>query len=283
MSSLPVRQSPTPRDADVYAGRGAPSRDAGRAAAQAAATEIEAAPDALSTPTPAVTSDGQEGGGNRAAVAALRLARDEADRIADTFDQIVGAQRAVGTVRRLVEQLRDVSVVGLDHTLQPSHRAMLQRQVDRSLGEIDDIVSTTPLDVSTDPPAGDAAPTVPAASMDMAEPSSGFPAIGVEALGIAALDVRSSDDALATMRAVDRALLRLGTVTRSVEGEMARFEQQLDALTSPTAATGETGMTGPTAALTATLFVGQELLARPDDAVAAQGVPLASRVRSLLD
>ena len=151
-------------------------------------------------------------------------------------------------------------------------RVTLQRQVDRTLGEIDTLASTTSLDAQA---LG--LPGAPAT----ARGSAGFPAIGMSALGITDLDVRSPDEAFGTMRLLDRALTRLGATRISLDGATARFERQLTDLTHPPrTASGDAALAGSTAALTSAVRTSEQLRTRSGEAQSVQTVPSAARVRS---
>jgi hypothetical protein len=272
MSMLPVRRSPVPHDADVVAGHGASSRDLAGATTRSGRADADLGVEPTSAQSPAVEAEGRDWAGSRVAASTLRQVRDDADRLATELEQVVGARGAVGHVRQLVEQLRDVAVVSLDRSLEPANRAALQRQVDRTLADIDDLASGALPDTLATPAL--AAVTTPGT----------LPSIGTATLGIASLGVRSSDDAFGTMHALDRALGRLTSTALSLDGAVARFRRDLDLLTSPgQTASGEPALTGATAALTSTVLTADRLQAQPDEATVAQGSPLASRVRSLLD
>ena len=162
------------------------------------------------------------------------------------MDQVLGARRAVSSVRRLVEQLRDVAVVSLDRSLEPAGRATLQRQVDRTLADIDDLAGGVSGDAGTSHERSSGAPGV-------------IPSMTTATLGIG-LGVRSSDDAFGTMRALDRVLTRLAATALSLDGAAARVKDQLDGLLRPgTTAGSEPALTGEGAALTSSTLTGDRL------------------------
>jgi hypothetical protein len=218
----------------------------------------------------------------------LRQARDAAEQVAGHLEQLIGAHKSLGSVQKLVEQLRDVAVVGLDRSLAPTGRVTLQRQVDLSLADIDSLASSTPLDArATSLPTVAPATVLPTAALASgpadARPAASFTAIGTSALGIADLGVRSPDEAFGTMRLLDRALTRLDATAASVAGAMARLAYELDQLTSPAqTASGEPALASPTAALTSAVLTNQQLRSHPEDAAAAQSAPSVSQSHSLL-
>jgi hypothetical protein len=273
MTVRPVWQ--LPRDADSLTGRGDLSRgtdDAVQRASRAGAAPLTD----LAGADPAVDGPATAGfWGSRVASASLRQSRIDAEQAAANLDQIDGARTALRGVQKRVEQLRDVAVVGLSQSLPPMGRVTLQRQVDRTLGEIDTLASTTSLDAQA---LG--LPGAPAT----ARGSAGFPAIGMSALGITDLGVRSPDEAFGTMRLLDRALTRLGATRISLDGATARFERQLTDLTHPPrTASGDAALAGSTAALTSAVRTSEQLRTRSGEAQSAQTVPSAARVRSLLE
>jgi flagellin-like hook-associated protein FlgL len=211
--------------------------------------------------------------------ASLRQARDQAQHIAGQLAQLGDARKALGSVQQFVEQLRDVAVVSLVRTLAPSGRVALQRQLDSTLGDIDDLARSTPLDGKST----GLAIAMPVGSTDSSRSSASFPAIGTAALGIADLGVRSPDEAFGTMRLLDRALARLGATAASLDGATARFEHELSQLTSPArTANGGAALTSTPAAMSAAMRTSDQLRSRPQNATVAQAAPSVAQSRSLL-
>jgi hypothetical protein len=135
MSMLPIRRSPMPPDADVSAGQGAAQRDTAGATGRFGQGDTGAG--LSSARTPAIEMGLRDRAVSFAAVSTLRQVREDADRLAVDMGRVASARRAVSSVQRLVEQLRDVAVVSLDRSMEPASRATLQRQVDRTLADIE--------------------------------------------------------------------------------------------------------------------------------------------------
>ena len=277
MSVPPLRR--LPRDADSLTGRGEQPRNTSDVASRASRPGGGAGVDLTSVDSPAARRSTSVDWDSRTAGAALRQAWADAERAADNLDQVAGARKALGNVQKLVEQLRDVSVVGLSRSLAPSERVTLQRQVDQTLGEIDSLAASTPLNARSM-----GLTSVATSWSTSARGPAGFPAIGSAALGITELDVRSPDESLGTMRLLDRALTRLGATAISLDGATARFERQLAQITCPSrTASGDPSLANSTAALTSAVRTAEQLRARPDDARSAQGLPPSGQIRSLLE
>jgi flagellin-like hook-associated protein FlgL len=279
MSVPPIRRLFLSDNADVLTGRGARSGGTNDAATRLNEPDSPSVTDRdahlASEPALLETSSA------RAASALLRQAGEAAEHLSASLEQIAGARSALGDVQKLVEQLRDVAVVSLDRSLQPMDRVALQRQVDRALSAIDTLAESTRLDTRI---RGLKAIGGTGADRDVdatAEPA--FSAIGTETLGIDRLDVRSADDALGAMHALDQGVRRLSVTAASLDGATARVEGMLAQLTSPaTTVSGEVAIQGTTAALSAAMLTSDQLRARPKDAMAAQEAPSAARVRRLL-
>jgi len=185
-------------------------------------------------------------------------------------------------VQKLVEQLRDVAAVSLDRSLQPMDRVALQRQVDQTLSEIDNLAQSTPLDAQMPGLRAIGRAGADRDADDQAKPAA-FSAIGTEMLGLGGLDVRSADDALGAMHALDQGMRRLSATAASLDGATARVERLLTQLTSPaTTVSGEVALRGTTAAMAAAMLTSDQLRARPEDAMAAQEAASVARVRHLL-
>jgi len=269
-----------PRDADVLAGRGARSGGTNDAATRLNEPDSPSGTDRdshlASEPALLETSSA------RAASALLRQAGEAAEHLSASLEQIAGARSALGDVQKLVEQLRDVAVVSLDRSLQPMDRVALQRQVDRALSAIDTLAESTRLDTRI-PGLKAIGGTGADRDVDATAEPAAVSAIGTETLGIGGLDVRSADDALGTMHALDQGVRRLSVTAASLDGATARVEGMLAQLTSPaTTVSGEVALQGTTAALSAAMLTSDQLRARPKNATAAQEAPSVARVRRLL-
>ena len=212
----------------------------------------------------------------RGAVAILNEARDRAGRMAEGLEQLETAGAGLTRVQKLVGRLRDVAVVALDRGLHPADRAMLQRQVDLVLTEIDTVADETMIDDGLLLKG-----TVGGAGGTRLAP---FRAIGTSMLGIGGLAVRSSDQALAAAGALDVATARLERSAGSLSNATTRFQDELRGLTGPTTtATGQPALGTTTAALNATMLLRSQRAAHPQEAVQTQAGLDVTRVRWLLD
>jgi hypothetical protein len=216
----------------------------------------------------------------RTPISRLHDARDQAARSGGSLEQIAGASDGVARVQVLVGQLRDVAVISLDWALGAADRATLQRQVDRTLAEIDSVAERTLVDDRLLYPSTTAGAT---GETEHREPSP-FRALGPATLGIAGLAVRSADQAFAASGALDVAAARLERTASTLSATAARLQGMLDGLTRPTTtATGDPAIGSSAAALNATVAINAQILGSPQEAIEAQGVPDVDRVKWLLD
>jgi hypothetical protein len=270
--SLPSRPSP---QVDPVTGR----RDGVNGASGSGASAIKSDADvafAAAFPndvlSPAVLAED-----GRTPVSLLHDARDQAARIGGSLEQIAGASDGVAQVQMLVGQLRDVAVVSLDWALAPADRAMLQRQVDRALAEIDAVAERTLLDDRL------LYRGTTALGTEEREPPP-FRVLGTATLGIAGLAVRSTDQAFAASGALDVAAARLERTASTLTGAATRLQGMLNGLTRPTTtATGDLAIGSSAGALNATVAINAQILSSPQEAIEAQGLPDVDRVKWLLD
>jgi hypothetical protein len=216
----------------------------------------------------------------RTPISLLRGARDQAARVGGGLAQLAGASDGLARVQLLVGQLRDVAVVSLDWDLAPADRAMLQRQVDQTLTEIDAVAERTLVDDRLLHPGTTARAT---SGAEEREPTP-FRAISTATLGISGLGVRSADQAFAASGALDVATARLERGAGILSGATTRLQEMLDGLTRPTTiAAGDLAIGSSAAALNATVVINAQILSSPHDAIEAQGMIDVDRVRWLLD
>jgi len=274
----------SPRDNDAL-----PGRDGLASGARTPVTRIGAATGNEAGPAPAgeaadapamLVDDG------RAALTVLNEARDQAEQIGASLDQLESATTGAAGVEKLLGRLRDVVVVATGRGLEPSQRAALQRGVTQSLAEIDAIADGTLLDPDL---LRAGVRTVSSGGRSGQSGASGgpkpFKQIGTVALGLSEFAVRSSDQALAASGSLELATTRLERVTSSLQRAAARFEGDLAGLTSPpVTSSGELALGNTTAAFGSTIALRSDLLANPGEAMRAQAGGLeVARVFRLLD
>jgi hypothetical protein len=216
----------------------------------------------------------------RGAVTSLNEARDQAALLAGGLEQLAAAGDGLGRVQKLVARLRDVAVVAVDRGLEPADRAALQRQLDLMLTEIDTVAEQTLVDESL----FHVGAAMAASGGPLGASPTPFRALSTATLGIDGLAVRSSDQALAAVGAIDVATLRLERSAGTLGRTTTRLQEALDGLVSPaTTATGEPAIGSSTAALSVTMVLRGQLTGSPPDAVRAQPGLDPARVRWLLD
>ena len=286
VSVPPLPFSRSPRDNDALSGRGGLTSGARTPVTRIGATNADgtsAAGPLEATDSPAMLVDD-----GRAALTVLNEAREQAEQIGSSLDQLETATTGLAGVEKLLGRLRDIVVVATGRNLEPSQRAVLQRGVDQTLAEIDNLADETLLDPNL------LRPGVRTASSSMQATRSGqssiaggpkpFRQLGTTALGLTEFAVRSSDQALAAAGALDLASSRLERTADSLRRATARFEGDLAALTSPpVTSSGEMALGNTTAAFGSTIALRSDLLASPGDAMRAQSGLDVSRVFRLLD
>lgn len=281
VSPLPFFRSP--RDNDALPGRGGLAGGVRSPVTRIGATnpnDVSGVPSAEAPDAPAMlVEDG------RVALSILNEARDQAEQIGESLNQLESAATGASGVERSLGRLRDIVVVATGRGLEPAQRAVLQRGVDQTLAEIDALAEETLLDPDL---LRTGVRTVSAAKQAGQTGMSGGPRpfrqIGTAALGLSEFAVRSSDQALAAAGSLDLATSRLERVTSSLQRAAARFEGDLDGLTSPpVTSTGELALGNTTAAFGSTISLRSDLLANPAEAMRAQSGLEVSRVFRLLD
>ncbi len=281
MPVSPVPSSRPSRDNDALAGRGGLVGGSRAPATRQIGGGPGAGPDAASTDgadQPALLTDD-----GRGVVTILNEARDLALQVGDGLDQLTTAGDGLTRVQKLVDRMRDMAVVAMDRSLEPAERARLQRAIDLSLTEIDEVADDTLLDGQL---LQGPAETVGTAQQSQASRSwpTPFRAIGASALGLSELGVRSPDQALAASGALDVATSRLQRQSEALGRATARLEAELDGLTNPgTTATGDAVLGNSTVALSSSMLLRRQLVANPDRAVQSQASLDVARVMRLLD
>ena len=218
----------------------------------------------------------------RSALTALNEARNQAEQIGANLDQLETATKGAASVEKLLGRIQDIVVVAAGRDVEPAQRAVLQRQLDQTLADIDALAEGTlvrpdllRLSVRTDVRSG---------QQGTDETPVPFKLIGSAALGLSDIAVRSSDQAIAAAGALDLAKSRLERTAGSLRRATARFEDDLAGLTSPpVTSTGELALGNTTAAFGSTISLRSDLLANPGDATRVQSGLDVSRVFRLLD
>lgn len=276
----PLPFSRSPRDSDALSGRGGLTGGARTPVTRigaASPTDATAVGPLEASDTPAMLVDD-----GRSALTVLNEAREQAEQIGAKLDQLETATKGAAGVEKLLGRLQDIVVVAAGRDVEPAQRAVLQRQLDQALSDIDGLAEETlaPPDLlrssvrtvnRSGPPGAEDAP-VP------------FKQIGSAALGLSDIAVRSSDQAIAAAGALDLARSRLERTTSSLRRATDRLEDDLAGLTSPpVTSTGELALGNTTAAFGSTISLRSDLLSNPGEATRAQSGLDVSRVFRLLD
>lgn len=288
MESLPVPVSPlpfhrSPQDDDAFVERRAGAQGAERPVDRVAVSDTSTEAGSLTradagapfrqAQTPAMQTE--EG---RGPVGVLHETQEQAARIGVQLEQAEAAGDGLSQVQILVARLGDMAVVGLDRGMPPGQRAMLQRQVDQAVHDIDTIASETLVDDSmlrgrfVADATGEPTQLTP------------FRSIGAAGLGLEGLAMRSADQALAASSALDLAASRLQRSARLLGSATDRLRDALIGLTSPTmTASGDPSLGSASTALGSSMLLRDQLLGSPDVSVLAQSGLDATRVGWLLD